>query len=111
LSEAEQKAAAEGLPTVWDTDEGANFKINLIKQSAQDQMRRIINIAKAEHHDTTALEAEYRRVFVGSKAAQQAKNAAGFEQTGSKLDVNHPAAQTQQRPMQPLEPEYVFGGT
>jgi len=72
LSESEQKAAAEGIPTYWDSEKSAAFKTQLLRSAVQDKMRQIINIGRAQHYDTSALETEYRRIYGGSKAQEQA---------------------------------------
>jgi len=110
LNEFDMRQAQEGLPTLWDTPEGAAWKVNTIRQAARDQMRRIIQIAKSQYHDTSGLEAEYRRIFGAPKEAQEA----GFTKTSGVLTANKPGAQTAaappaQNPRVPvqLSPEYV----
>ena len=90
LSESEQKAAAEGIPTYWDSEKSAQFKTNLLKSAIQDKMRQIINLAKAQHYDTTALEQEYRRIFVPSTQAQ----GASLDQSRQQIKAVAPGANT-----------------
>ena len=87
------------LPGEWDTEDKdgkpgtASQKLANIRASVRDQMRRIIQIAKGEHHDTTALEEQYRNIFVNSPAAaQQAADAQSFD----KLHAKNVANQSQQ---------------
>src|SRR5262249_53698188 len=102
LSESEQKGAAEGIPTYWDSEKSAQFKTNLLRSAIRDKMRQIINFSKAQHYDTGALEQEYRRIYGLDKAASDAAFASKADQTSGKFSKQNQAQQSQpaQQPQQ-----------
>jgi len=116
LSEQEQKAAAEGIPDYWDSDKSAQFKTGLLRSAIQDKMRQIINLSKAQHFDTTALEAEYRRIYVPSQAQQNAarqgsinqsaKNIQGAASGGASSSPSPPPNQNQVAPPPVRQPTF-----
>jgi hypothetical protein len=83
LSEGEQRNAEQGLPQWIDSEDSAKAKLNSVKAQIQDQMRTIINIGKAQHFDTSALEQEYRRIYVNARTDEQKK--ASLNQTANKI--------------------------
>ena len=79
----------------------AHQKIANLRSSVQDQMRRMIQLNKAEHQDTTGLEQQYRRLFVQSKEEAKAKQAQATQSTSSILDANQPGQKKDQVPSRP----------
>ena len=87
---------AKVLPGVWDSPAVAQTKMDNIRASVKDQMQRIIQINRAEHHDTTALENQYRNIFANSSAATKAANSAKINQGYNKVIAQQGAAASQQ---------------
>jgi hypothetical protein len=87
LSESEQKAAEAALPRWEDSTDAAHGKVSALKAQIQDQMRTIINLGKAQHFDTSALEQEYRRIYVSGAAAARSdeQRKASLNQTANKI--------------------------
>jgi hypothetical protein len=83
LSESEQRAAEAALPQWIDSPESAKAKASALKAQIQDQMRTIINLGKAQHFDTSALEQEYRRIYVNARTDEQKKSS--LNQTANKI--------------------------
>lgn len=99
-SNADIENAKKVLPGEWDTtgpNGTAARKIADIKQSVRDHMRLIIQINKAEHHDTSALEQQYRQLFVQSSAAQAATDKANRTNAQNKVIANATQQQTPQQ--------------
>jgi hypothetical protein len=88
LSEGEQRNAEQGLPQWIDSDEAAKAKLDSVKAQIQDQMRTIINIGKAQHFDTSALEQEYRRIYVTGAAAARSDEQKKASKIQGKKELN-----------------------
>jgi hypothetical protein len=92
---------AKVLPNIWDSADQdnqkgtASQKLDNIRASVKDQMQRLIQINRAEHHDTAALEAQYRNIFANSPAATKAANQAKINQGYNKVIAQQGAAATQ----------------
>ena len=89
-----QEGMRKVLPNMWDSDATAHQKIENLRASVRDQMRRMIQLNKAEHQDTSALEQQYRQLFVPSKEEAKAQQAAQSPKTSAKLDANQPKPKT-----------------
>jgi hypothetical protein len=101
LSEGEQRNAEQGLPQWIDSDASAKAKLDSVKAQIQDQMRTIINIGKAQHFDTSAMEQEYRRIYVTGAAAARSdeQRKAAMTQSEKKIGALTPG------PKQPPPPQ------
>src|SRR4029077_21094839 len=96
-----QEGMKKVLPTMWDSPETAHQKIANLRASVQDQMRRMIQLNRAEHQDTTGLEQQYRKLFVQSKAEQQVQQAQATQSTSRTLRANQPGQQSDKFPTRP----------
>jgi hypothetical protein len=105
LSDTEQNSARQLLPQEGDSKEVGLQKIAMLKATIQDQMRRVIQLNKAEHRDTTGLEQLYRQNFVKSKEQEVAEQAANTSKTRANLTANLPANQPSKK-----NPGWVKGG-
>lgn len=103
LSEYEQKAADEGIPGFYDSSASAQFKTNNLISASRDKMRQIINMAKAQHFDTSAMETEYRRIFGLDQASQNAAKVQKANATAAQLNKNTPGQQSSSTQVSPLQ--------
>ena len=96
-----QEGMKKVLPDVWDSPDVARQKIANLRSSVQDQMRRMIQLNKAEHQDTTGLEQQYRKLFVQSKEDAKVQQAKSTQSASAVLDANQPGQKKDQVPSRP----------
>jgi len=95
-NQAELEQAADAFPKLTDTPDVAKWKLDMIRQSVQDQQRRIIGMGRNQYMNVDQLEAEYRRNFVKTRAQNQQQWSKINAKTGGTPAQNQTVQQTNQ---------------